>query len=360
MTTSIECRNAEKSMLTFIPSRPPLVKSIDSRSATSRTASWVLTFLTVWCFLTAGLCLSPRAAQLSRATEQAAMADKAAQEDLFLSKPIEEIRPGERVLAHNPELTDADRQEAEPDPATWRLLELEATAKDGHQVHVRLLRPVSWIEENIGKNASELRLKLEEIEVDGYAALVSLSPCPPIAKGAGQVVTGTFRHESDHLVDIHVNGEPPITCTNGHPFWSEDRHEFVDAGDLKPNEHLRAVSGQLAMITSVTERVGSRPVFNLEVKGEHVYHIGGEGILVHNAAEPDRCGGGKNAQHANQKRREVAEARYKKAREEFEAAERTPNKTPEMKKANEALKRAMKKAKQDMDFTGENHSQRAK
>jgi hypothetical protein len=71
-------------------------------------------------------------------------------------------------------------------------------------------------------------------------------------------------------------------------------------------------------------------------------------------------GGGKNAQHANMDKKAAAQARYEELKAEYQQLRSTPNKTPEVKATMEKTERAMKKAKQEMDFSGENHSQRAK
>jgi RHS repeat-associated protein len=71
-------------------------------------------------------------------------------------------------------------------------------------------------------------------------------------------------------------------------------------------------------------------------------------------------GGGKNAAHANADRRAAAAERYESQRNALDELKRTPNKTPELKQQIEKMQKAVDKAKRDMDFTGENHSQRAK
>lgn len=91
--------------------------------------------------------------------------------------------------------------------------------------------------------------------------------------------------------------------------------------------------------------------------GTNNFYVGETGVLVHNA----KCnGGGKNAKHANQKRREVAADRYEKAKSEYESLRSQPNKTKETKAAIDKAKRAMEKARKDKDFTGEHHSSNAK
>lgn len=75
----------------------------------------------------------------------------------------------------------------------------------------------------------------------------------------------------------------PLGVTSTHPMWSEDRHEFVVAGQLKPGEHLLQSNGTLAQITRIRPRRGPPVmVYNLEIDSEHVYHVGKLGLLVHN------------------------------------------------------------------------------
>jgi|LakMenE01Jun11ns_1017448.scaffolds.fasta_scaffold9941209_5 RHS repeat-associated protein len=71
-------------------------------------------------------------------------------------------------------------------------------------------------------------------------------------------------------------------------------------------------------------------------------------------------GGGKNAQHANQKARESAKSKYELAKEKYNEFKSKPNKTKEDKSAEAAAKREMNHQKTKMDNTGENHSRKAK
>jgi uncharacterized protein RhaS with RHS repeats len=71
-------------------------------------------------------------------------------------------------------------------------------------------------------------------------------------------------------------------------------------------------------------------------------------------------GGGKNAQHANADKRASAAEKYERLNAELDKMRLIANKTPEQKAVIKTMERAVKKAKQDMDFNGENHSQRGK
>ncbi|MFO1002113.1 MAG: polymorphic toxin-type HINT domain-containing protein [Planctomycetaceae bacterium] len=74
-----------------------------------------------------------------------------------------------------------------------------------------------------------------------------------------------------------------IGTTSNHPFWSEDRQEFVQAGSLEIGERLQTLSGDVKVVQQKLPRPGPQPVFNLEVHDEHVYFVGEDGVLVHNS-----------------------------------------------------------------------------
>lgn len=86
----------------------------------------------------------------------------------------------------------------------------------------------------------------------------------------------------------HSNHEPSeseetLGTTSNHPFWSVDRQEFVQAGSLEIGERLQTLSGDVKVVQQKLLRPGPQPVFNLEVHNEHVYFVGQDGVLVHNA-----------------------------------------------------------------------------
>jgi hypothetical protein len=274
-----------------IDSAPPTMKrrktrkkSDATRAAAHPSRRWSL--LALLPFVIALLCFAPRIARMWSQTEPdamgaAAIASKETEQSTFLTKPIEEIRPGDRVLAYNPEVTDAERAAAiEPDPATWRLIELELVAKDAHQVEIRLLRPLEWIERYGAVQGRSIQLDVKEIGVSGTAAVLSILPCPEIMSGPGMVVTGAFRHIADNLIVVQLKGAAPITCTSGHPFWSHDRKAFVEAKRLRPEERLMSADGKTVSVVSINCGPKESHVFNLEVDFEDTYFVGERGVLV--------------------------------------------------------------------------------
>ncbi len=118
----------------------------------------------------------------------------------------------------------------------------------------------------------------------GDAKVIAIDPCPPIKPGKGNVITGTFHHEAGQTIDIHVQGlDKPIGCTANHPFWSQTRQDFVEAGTLQPQEDLLLYDGQITKVIQILPRPGPERVHNLEVLNEHVYYVENVGVLVHNA-----------------------------------------------------------------------------
>ena len=199
-------------------------------------------------------------------------------------RPIVEYRVGFAVLTdelrggHDTALGD------KVVPESWRHLILKARKRDRSFADVELLRPLSWLEEHRARIGGRVEISVPECGIEGEAHVLDIRLCPllqPTPPGY-RTVTGTFRHQSAHVFDLFVDGEDePIGTTANHPFWSEDRHEFVRADTLRPGEHLLANNMPVA-VSSIVPRAGPEPVFNLEVFGDHTYHVGSSPILVHN------------------------------------------------------------------------------
>jgi hypothetical protein len=199
-------------------------------------------------------------------------------------RAIETYEVCDRVLGENPELTAEDRAKfgAEPDPATWKKLELHCPKRDGSWADVTMVQPPSWLAEQGARVGGTVDISVPECGIDGHAQVLSIGPCPPVKRGQGHVVTATFRHHAASTVHLRIEGSTePIRCTGNHPFWSEDRRQFVRADALKIGEHLSSLHGPAALV-SRTDQPNPKPVFNIQVQGTHVYLVGADGVLVHN------------------------------------------------------------------------------
>lgn len=155
---------------------------------------------------------------------------------------------------------------------------------------VSLARPVTWIEQAQRNRDGRLWLELSELDIADWATVVSIDECPSEIEGEGRLVTGRFEHSSAEVLNLYVEGEQtPIGTTASHPFWSQDRQAFVSAELLRTTERLRLEDGRTAAVIRIEQLPGTQSVYNLEVDGEHVYHVGLNGVLVHNS-----CGNAPN------------------------------------------------------------------
>jgi hypothetical protein len=199
---------------------------------------------------------------------------------------IREIQPaGYKVLADNPQTPgQAAGDFGEFDPKTWQVHRFLMTKPNGGWLKIGLARPVAWIESVERNDSGQVWLEFEELGIADWATLQGTESCPSDILGEGRRVTGTFEHSSGEVLNLYIAGEAtPIGSTANHPFWSEDRQDFVQAGSLNPGEHLRLADGRTTTLERTEPIAEQLPVYNLEVDGEHVYFVGESGVLVHNA-----------------------------------------------------------------------------
>ncbi len=233
--------------------------------------------------------LASRVAHASTGDLGELRAGKPARGARLRTTPIQDLRVGMRVLGRNPVRADADRDVPQPEPATWRLVRLRMEHEPGKSVDAELLRPLEWLEEVGAKVGATIGLELPEMFVEGEAEVLAVQPCPPLEIGSDPLITGTFRHVADRVIELHAAGlAKPLVCTPQHPFWSVRRADFAPADHLEVGESVLTISGNSARITAIGQRAGPETVYGLEIYGEHVYHVGDAGLLVHNASSLSR------------------------------------------------------------------------
>lgn len=88
--------------------------------------------------------------------------------------------------------------------------------------------------------------------------------------------------------DANPRGPPAkLTSTSHHPYWSESRHQWVDAGELTSGEHLRQPDGTTLTVDSIRTYPYAVTTHNLTVEDLHTYYVlaGTTPVLVHNCGE---------------------------------------------------------------------------
>ena len=94
----------------------------------------------------------------------------------LITLPIEEIRPGMRVIAENPEL-DEHRADTEIEEDQWRLVSMRREEELGSFEADRLV-PLAWLKEKHIEVGSRIDLDVSEIDVHGQATVTAISDCP--------------------------------------------------------------------------------------------------------------------------------------------------------------------------------------
>ena len=175
----------------------------------------------------------------------------------------------------------------EEDEAKLRLVELVLHKEDGNQVVVRLLRDIEWVKRAHVQVGAVLWLDRHEIGAVGLHRVTAVAASPRLPSGPGSRVTATFRHHAGVVLDLSVEGEgKAIGVTPTHLVWSTDRQQWVSVGEMRVGERMAASNGSTPCVLSLKQREHPEEVCNIEVNGDHVYRVGEQGLLVHNASAP--------------------------------------------------------------------------
>ena len=112
-----------------------------------------------------------------------------------------------------------------------------------------------------------VEMDLPELGLTDLAWVTDISECPKIEpvdsqnSSRGRVVTATFHHSSGDVIDLTLGSEPSsqgppetIGTTSNHPFWSVDRQEYVQAGQLDTGERVLTFSGDTKRVVTKLPR----------------------------------------------------------------------------------------------------------
>ncbi|GGK26412.1 hypothetical protein GCM10010124_18810 [Pilimelia terevasa] len=117
-----------------------------------------------------------------------------------------------------------------------------------------------------------------------------LATDPESRQSSVEKVTSTFTNQDQALTDVTVvdgrGRDEVLRTTQNHPFWSETRGAWVDAGELRAGERLRSDGEPVRVAKTVSYR-GNAEMNDLTVATFHTYHVlaGNTPILVHNCGD---------------------------------------------------------------------------
>lgn len=167
----------------------------------------------------------------------------------------------------------------------WKELKLELLKANGDRTLIELLRPISWVEENLKEVDSTIYISLPEMGSIGDARVLSIHSSTiklPDSLGSYRPVTGKFVHISNMVWELTFEGmEEPLGVTSNHPIWSNKRQRWVEAGELRIGEGVKTQFG-ITRLLNKQYLEGEHKVYNIEVHDAHNYFVSSEKILVHN------------------------------------------------------------------------------
>ena len=188
---------------------------------------------------------------------------------------------------------EPDQEEISPDTHQW--VELRMVAEDGAELNAWLLRSKQWLnKQNATALGDEIWLQLIEMGISGRAKISAFYPCTVDTKNlifatkdkhyAYRPITGWFERSAPEVWDYVFATGATIRSTPNHPFFSADRQAYVPVGNLGIGERVKLAGERTATLVSKWVREnGQEKVYNLEVWRDHNFHVGVEGLLVHNS-----------------------------------------------------------------------------
>ncbi|TDO39650.1 RHS repeat-associated core domain-containing protein [Paractinoplanes brasiliensis] len=141
---------------------------------------------------------------------------------------------------------------------------------------------------------------IEDVEVGDEV----VSTDPGTGTTTAKTVEALHINEDTDLTDLTVSTEDgeqvTLNTTQHHPFWSITRDEWVDAAELRPDEHLTEVDGAPVTVVAVKNFSGNRLMRDLTVADIHTYYVlaGRTPVLVHNCGETMDFAHGTTTAHA--------------------------------------------------------------
>ena len=139
---------------------------------------------------------------------------------------------------------------------------------DGSIADLSVIRPLWWLQGTGAAVGGSIEIGLHEIGLSGEATVLAIGPCDVDSRETRlgmSIVTGTIRHRNATVWDLTFDDrtEETLGVTANHPLYSETRHAWIPAGDLRLDEVVRTLNGH-STLTARTQRPTRETVFKLE------------------------------------------------------------------------------------------------
>ena len=176
-----------------------------------------------------------------------------------------------------------DRVDYRRAPRRLAKLDLLLAGEGGSEIYLSLLRDpnTEFVKELLREGGTEFGI--EEIGAEGRVELLSYSEMTCQTASGGSLVTGTIRNSADYYYELVLSNGEQFRVTAKHPIWVETKQDSVSAEKLSLGDQVRLYADTFATVASLRRVDSPLDVFNIEVENEHVYYVGVDGMLVHNA-----------------------------------------------------------------------------
>lgn len=195
-------------------------------------------------------------------------------------KQSEHVKAGDRIV-----VTESDKPKPTVvDPQTWKLVTLRSeTDGDKHEsINIHTIVSPEWLKSNNANAGAvvSLPLDLEEAGLDDdlRAKIMGINPCPEIKDGSGRIVLSTIDFMASDVYEMtcqHGDGHrETVKRAGSHRYFSNDRNDWIELKDAKPNEIIRGIGHEPLKILSVEPTGRTERVYDLTVEGDIPYHTG--------------------------------------------------------------------------------------
>ncbi|MFB7512941.1 polymorphic toxin-type HINT domain-containing protein [Streptomyces sp. NPDC056144] len=126
--------------------------------------------------------------------------------------------------------------------------------------------------------------KIEDVKIGDSILTTDIKTGKSQRKKVLEVIRTETDKEFTELTITTKDGESTIIATSTHPFWVPELDSWVDAGDLKVGQFLRASTGTYVQISATSRYIKQQRTHDLTIDDLHAYYVlaGATPVLVHN------------------------------------------------------------------------------
>jgi RHS repeat-associated protein len=138
------------------------------------------------------------------------------------------------------------------------------------------------------KRISDVRIGDRVKATDPTTGRTAAEPVTDVITGSGEKALTEITVDTDGSAE---NRTGTVTATDGHPFWVDSQHRWVDARDLRAGWQIDTGDHGPVTVVAVSSWIQPDVVYNLTVDTLHTFYVvaGDSDLLVHNGGLRD-CG----------------------------------------------------------------------